>query len=310
MARRVRQLETPKDDVNILYTSAEKANNVEAVTAENIDITSIKENKIVFYPRASSIYDECMRMHVLCTKLDKKKTDWINVQLGATFAIGNSVHTWLQNDKRVLRGRQVGYWKCLACHKISDFGLFPQNRCSCKANLSAYVYEEFSLKMDHPIRVTGHPDMFLDKGHGIIRVAEFKTMKRDEFVTLIHPLVKHVWQIMIYMRLCNRVKDPPPIKIDESMGYIIYVCKEHTDSNTLPYKVFPVRFNRDTFKLILDKLLDYQKGVDEFPFATPVVHKDCSGYRGFNVYRANRCPVKNECMMMTKPEGFKKFINI
>lgn len=311
MVRKVRQLETPKEEKIVpLYTQAEKSNNVQAVTAENINIISAKEVQTVLYPRASSIYDECMRMHVLCTKLKKKRTKWVTVQLGVTFGIGNAVHKWLQNDQKVLGGRQVGYWRCLACNKLSAFGRFPLIKCKCEANLTAYIYHEYSLKMEHPVRVTGHPDLFLDKGNRIIRVAEFKTMKRDEFVTLPHPLVKHVWQIMIYMRLCNRVKDPPPVKIDETMGYIIYVCKEHTDRSTLPYKVFPVRFDKEIFKMVVDRLLEYQKGVDEFPMAMPIVHKDCCGGRGFDSFRANSCPVKNECQMMTKPEGFQKFMKV
>ena len=304
-----KEKEKPKSK---MYTDAELSDNISAVTAETVNVVASREKQVVLYPRASSLYDSCMRMHVLCSKLKRTRIQWISVQLGVTFEIGNAVHHSLQNNPAILGNSRIGFWKCLACQALSEFGRFPVIECLCGADLTAYQYDEFSLKMDDPVCVTGHPDMFLDKGNGNIRVIEFKTMKKSEYVGLAYPLIKHIWQIMLYMRLCNRCVNPTPLKIDETMGYIMYVCKEHTRNDVLPYKVFPVRFDRDTFKLVLDKLLTYRKGIKPFPMAMPEVHEECQSSSGlnFSCWRYKDCPVKTECAHLLKPEGFKTYVNI
>lgn len=284
---------------NIL-TPAEDDFNIDAVTAENINITARKEMQTVGSPRASSLYKECVRLNVIGTKLGRKKTSWVSVQSKVTFGLGNALHSYIQNSPEVFGDKRVGYWKCIACNTILYFGQPPKGKCTnCGAHKSALIYEEFILKVDSPVMVSGHPDLFLDHPDGLIRVLEIKTIKKDSFLELRYPLVEHVWQILTYMRLCNRCKNPTPRKVNEHIGYVLYVCKEHTSNKILPYKMFPVVYDEATFKLIVNRLVSYKDGILNYPNKLPECHSDCMSKdkTKFNDwgYRHKACPVATEC---------------
>lgn len=291
------RLRIPVDDG---LTHSERDFNIDAVTAENVDIKANKELKVIGSPRASSVYKECVRLNVIGTKLSRRKTDWVSVQSKVTFGLGNALHSYVQNSPEVFGDRRLGFWKCLACGKIRYFGKPPRAQCDkCGARVEATIYEEYTLQVESPVIVSGHPDLFLDCGKNRMRVLELKSMKKENFLELRYPLVDHVWQILTYMRLCNRSKRPPPQKVDEKVGYILYVSKGQTANNVLPYKMFPIVYDESTFRLIVDRLLLYKKGIQQYPKSLPECHKDCMSKDKTKMndfgYRAKACPVLQEC---------------
>jgi len=247
----------------------------------------------VSWPRASSLYDACMRMHVLGTKSHATKQQWLSFKTRMLFGIGNAVHFYAQNTDWLFGDKRRGWWKCLSCRKILYFGAPPRARCPhCNAHHEAIAYYEHPVRLREPFMVTGHVDMFLERIERL-RVVDFKTMAGPLFDKLKAPLVEHEWQVQTYMWGCS-IDKRLPVKIDPEVGYIAYISKGyHADS--LPLKMFPVKKSAALRGRIKAKLLTFKTGFENYPKDLPAPDKKCAR-SDFGSYQANQCPCKKECI--------------
>jgi len=268
----------------------EESGNPEAIAASLVDIAPEEERNLIRAPRASSLYDACIRMHVIGTKERYKRYQRVNFKGRLTYGIGGAVHYWIQNTPDVFGDRRYGWWKCLACGTVRFFGGPPKRKCSCGANAKASEYKEHYLEVDeNGMIVTGHPDMFLlRKKH---RVTEIKTITGNAFPSLKAPMIAHMWQIQTYMWAANKCKNMP-VEIDDEVGYVLYISKmEHSD--LFPMKMFPVQKDPHLIGRIKAKLILYKKGIASYPKNLPPKHRECERNKG--CWRANTCPCKKIC---------------
>jgi hypothetical protein len=270
------------------------------LAAEHIELGLDIEEKIITWPRASSLFKNCMRMHVIGDALGKKMKDYNSLKERMMYFIGNAVHYQLQNFPEILGERRRGWWKCLACRKVLYFGGPPKTKCPhCGAYPEAIVYHEHAIRgvkddTDDPFLVTGHTDMFLPKKKSdLLRVTEFKTIGSEDFDKLQSPLIENEWQAQTYMWSCSL--DPKlPVKIDQEVGYILYVCKRHRVKD-LPIKMFKVHRNEEMIKRIKEKLDQFRVGRANYPNQLPPPDDRCLR-GGMQSYMTKSCVVKEECI--------------
>lgn len=268
-----------------------------ALFSKYSDISCKVEMQPISNPRASSLYDSCMRMHVIGSTMQIKQKRFLNLHAKTTFGIGDGLHYQIQNTEMVFNDKQrVGWWLCVACQTIRSFGIFSKTKCkNCNALPSASIYFEHALSVyNNPVIVTGHPDLFISISNGLIRVVEIKSLKKDSYVNLVMPLIAHQWQIITYLMYCNKSTTTLPVKIDEDLGYILYVAKEQTGRDMLPMRLYPVKNDHIIRGQIMKKLRAYYTGIKNWPKDLPQVLTECSG-SGFKGHRAKYCPTKGHC---------------
>lgn len=285
--RKLQVRETPKH----LLKELDKDPSI--LASEMVDLMTEETFMKVNRPRASSLYDACMRMHCLATKYDLSKKERPSFKGRLVFGIGNAVHTWAQNTNELFGDKRRGWWRCSACKKVRpDFGPPPTSPCKCGARAEASIYWEHSLEMPN-IPVGGHPDMFIERVKGVYRVVELKTMEAKMFIALKAPLVYHEWQTQTYMWGCST--DPTlPIKVDSEIGYVMYFSKGGGEG-VFPLKMFPVIRDNRILGLIKDKINAYQKGVKQFPKSIPPVAIACSNSQ-FSQTPAKWCIAVRQCV--------------
>ena len=275
-------------------TSAEREGNPETLSVDLINLETISTTRAIKYPRASSIYDSCIRMHSIGTLHGIEKTERVHLSRRLTFDIGNSIHYWLQNSHVYLGDQRRGIWECQGCKHKTFFGKPPRQDCPvCNAKLDAFIYSEIDLELGKPYYVTGHPDMFLEsKGNpGVIRIAEFKTINGDKFSTLKAPLINHIWQLQCYMWMVQENDQLIPATVDGQYGYIIYISKSEKYGE-LPFKTFFVKRDRAIIQKIKDKLILYSKAIAGG--ALPPVLEKCKK-SDWSDYVAKSCACKELC---------------
>lgn len=267
-----------------------------ALLSKYSDISCKVTMQPILNPRASSIYDSCVRMHVIGNAMKMQQKRFLNIHSKTTFGIGDSLHYWIQNTDMVFDEKQrVGWWQCQACRKLRPFGRKPKSECKCGASLSACVYYEHSLSVyKNPVVVTGHPDLFVLVKKGIIRVVEIKSIKKEAYENLVMPLIAHQWQIMLYLMYCNKSTTKLPVTIDESLGYVLYVAKEQTGRDMLPMRLYPVKNDPVIREQIKKKLRSYYNGTKNWPEDIPSVLPECKASK-FKCYRAKYCPAMAIC---------------
>lgn len=272
-------------------TTDESSSNPAVLTTAMLGKSTYCIEKSIVLPRASSIYDSCMRMHVICTILKKKQKQYLKLNDTITFGIGNAVHYWCQNDSSLFGDERYGLWKCLACGTISSFGKKPTAKCSCGANPKVFEYYEFGDVIKEPYMFSFHVDMF-KKCDDFYRIHEFKTISVDAFNKLAAPLIQHEYQVITYMLGCYHSKKLQ-VKIDPLVGYITYIAKGSI-GNGLPIKMFVVKNNKNILKKIQDKLNQYKNGIIDYPKNIPPLSCDCAA-KNFDCWKAKTCPVVGEC---------------
>jgi hypothetical protein len=273
----------------------EKENDPEALASLFVDMHVKREYQKVGMPRASALYDDCMRKRVIGTLFQLMETQFIGVRQGLVYGIGNAIHYWMQNSNAVFGERRYGWWQCAACRTIRYFGAPPKKPCEkCKASAKASIYYEHRMKLLKPWRLVGHPDMFFMSEDRAVRIAEIKTMAGEEFDKLVAPLIHHVWQLQTYMLGCSKDKELP-IVIDKNVGYLFYVTKKGSEKH-FPLKCFPVLWDNALVKKIIAKLKAYTEGLEDYPKNLPALHDDCRD-KGFFGYRAKQCVARDECRL-------------
>jgi len=265
----------------------------EVLATSFVRVKQDPEVGVISWPRASSLFDACMRMHVIGTKEVVERTRYMTFRDRILFGIGNGLHEYAQNTGWIFGSNRVGWWRCRACGKILYFGTPPTMRCShCGANKKAISYYEHPFRMKNPVMVTGHVDMFLRR-RGLIRVAEIKTIAKEQFEKLKAPLVQHEYQVQTYMMLAGTDKRIP-VEVDDSEGYIVYISKGYSQKH-FPLKVFAVRKSTEIRKRVLRKLQEFKDGFDGYPEKLPSPDERCvdSDWGG---YFSKSCPVRRKCM--------------
>lgn len=257
-----------------------------------LDGSRDRDTNLIGKPRASSLYSACMRMHVLGTVLKRPRTDRHSAADRVIFAVGNAVHHWAQNTPTYFGDQRVGWWLCTACNRKFFGKVLKRGGCSCGANLAAYRYKEHAVDKDGGYPVTGHPDLFLERRPGVIRLAELKTMESDSFMSLKAPLVEHEWQMITYLWACSD-DVTLPVSIQKDYGFIFYFSKRKVVKE-FPVKAFPVRMTKVILDQIKDKLSSYQLGVRMFPRNLPPMLAECTD-SNWSCWKAKSCPTCQEC---------------
>lgn len=275
-------------------TQVEKTGDPELITREFISVKStIDKKKLPRYPRASALYHDCMRQLVLINRYEIQDTKYNKFHQNIVFSIGNAVHFWAQNTQSFIDSRyRRGLWKCRSCEFISEFSSTMMTRCPvCAAKKTSFEYYEYPLKLEAPLFLTGHPDMFVEKPIDNYRVVEFKTINGTDFDKLLAPLIEHVWQIHSYM--WGLSKDPTfkNLNFDKKIGYIMYISKD-MKINSSPVKTFIVHRDPAIEKDILNKLKTFKEGFLGGDLPAPC---DTCVNSQYSVYQAKNCPALAHC---------------
>jgi len=274
----------------------EKATSPEALAAQHVEISGEVRTVRVGPPSGSTLYADCIRMRVIAAlhKLSAKKYPLPTGQR-LIFGMGDAFHKKAQNEPFLFGDRRCGWWECSACGAVLYFGFPPKRRCSkCGARAEAIRYKEHSLALTDPLVIFGHPDLFLTSIHNpaaLPRVSELKTMEGEMFEKLKGPLIQHVWQVCTYVFGCKQDKSLP-IKIDGSIGYIVYMSKRPRKKN-FPVKMFEVNTRANVMRRVREKLKAYTVGVRKGELPEPL--KVCVN-KEFKNWEAKSCPAKRICM--------------
>ena len=277
-----------------MLTANELSGDPELITRDFVSAKSrMQVRKLPRYPRASSLYKDCMRQLVFLNKCEIEEKDYVGFSNTVIFDIGNSVHFWAQNTKAFISDDlRCGFWKCRACGYTTVFTKVVKTSCPvCGAKSKAFEYKEYSLKLESPLFVTGHPDMFVEKPIGNFRVLELKTIDSAAFDKLKAPLIEHLWQIQTYMWGLEKDRLSDSIKFDSKYGYIMYVSKG-LKMKSAPIKTFLVTRDKIILRDILNKLTAFKKGFVNNILPEP--YSPCID-SGFSTYLAKNCPVLNFC---------------
>jgi hypothetical protein len=298
-ARKIRVRKKDKAKVGFAQEVENELVDPEALAAH---VIRMRAEKIKAYriglPRASSLLQSCIRMHVIGARERLHKEEWSTVRGRLLFGYGNAYHYWVQNTPDVFGDDRVGWWKCLACGKVRYFGAAPTKKCRhCGASAHATVYQEHHLLLKGEYPVSGHPDMFLRRPGPFYRVTELKTINKEDFVKLIAPLADHDTQTQTYMWGCAQDKRLP-VQIDPEIGYILYICKAHLVKN-LPFKMFSIRRNPQTVRRIEEKLATFRAGYQSYPDNVPAPITECEAGE-FRNWRAKQCPARVQCIKMAE----------
>lgn len=277
-----------------MLTANELSGDPELITRDFVSVKSrLQVRKLPRYPRASSLYKDCMRQLVLLNKCKIEEQDYVGFSNTVIFDIGNSVHFWAQNTKAFISDDlRSGFWKCSACGYTTVFTKVINTNCPvCGAKSKAFEYEEYSLRMETPLFVTGHPDMFVEKPVGNFRVLELKTIDSTAFDKLKAPMIEHLWQLQTYMWGIGKDKLAKSINFDPKYGYIMYISKG-LKMRSSPVKTFLVPRDKIILRDILDKLTAFKKGFVSNIFPSPL---SLCVDSGFSTYLAKNCPVLKFC---------------
>jgi hypothetical protein len=279
----------PSDGNFAELSEAERSGNPEVVAAEYLNVGREREERLIGPPRASSLYDSCLRFHLIGHKCQYPEYTNLGDAMKIIFSLGNAIHSWIQNTDDVISRNRCGWWECLACGDIIWAFGHPNIECpSCGARRTAFRYKEHELMLDRPHLSSGHPDLFLQVGSHI-RVVEIKTIAGDAFEKLNYPLIEHSWQLQYYMWACS-MDATLPVKVDEYVGYCLYVSKVPSWKK-LPYKMFVLERDPSILKAIKSKLLSFDAGLDSHGYGD--LHKECVA--DMSCSRAKWCSVGRYC---------------
>ena len=277
-----------------MLTQNEQSGDPETITREFVDVKSrVQIRKLPRYPRASSIYKDCMRQLVLLNLKGIEEKEYVGFSQNVVFNIGNSVHYWAQNTKALVSDDlKSGFWRCRACGYTTVFTKVVKINCPvCGAQHKAFEYQEYSLKITSPVFVTGHPDMFVEKPVSNFRVMEFKTINSKDFDDLKAPLIEHQWQLQTYMWGIGKDKLAKEIQFDPKYGYIMYISKIFK-RNSSPVKTFVVKKDKTVLNEIMKKLTAFKKGLST---KIPPAPLDQCIDSNFCAYTAKNCAVLEYC---------------
>jgi hypothetical protein len=267
-----------------------------------VSMTSLSLTETMPYPpslRMSGLFDVCVREYIIGHALQKVRKRVTDASMRTVFDIGSGIHTTVQNGSHYFRDILFGDWACLGCGSVVKLSMRPTCKCpNCGANPEAFIYREIELMIGS---LSGHPDLYLLMKNSTLRAGEVKSIKKDDFVSLVAPLAMHEYQLTGYIEMTKRyieVFGPlGKIPFDSSRGFLIYVSKEHPGKRQYPVKIFPViptQFNIDD---IWNKVHLYDHHYNPRTRkirGLPSPIDECL-IKSWNGYRSTACPVKMEC---------------
>lgn len=171
-----------------------------------------------FCPREFALLD--------ATKM-KKKGEFIGTALMCTFHLGEAMHDLLRENWGL--NESVGTWECLRCGarhkfqkkpKVCTMEASPGTKCGGKH----FKYHEETFR-SLSTGAVGNMDMILDLGEPKFRACEIKSIKADDFKTLVAPLSEHRLRTNLYMRMIEDSDHPQKHKINTQEALVFYICK-------------------------------------------------------------------------------------
>jgi hypothetical protein len=163
----------------------------------------------------------CPRFYALADVTKPKLRDgWLTTSEHVTYDIGR----YLQ--RRVVEwfadmGKAVAHWRCLACDKLHEFQKRPY-KCSC--GFRVFRPEEVRFVS----AVTGAScgvDMLVALGEPRLTPVEIKTIKADQFKSLVGPLAEHRLRTNLYLRIIGESEQPWSNLVSAKRSEVLYVTK-------------------------------------------------------------------------------------
>lgn len=293
-------IKTGKNVRDLFHKTREEYVDIPVNVTNFLNISTDRDSQEIFYPRASGLYKECIRMTTLGYMNQKRITRYVPMKQRITFGKGNAYHWWCQNTPDLFGGNRVGFWKCLACGTVRYFGHPPKTPCqNCGASVEATFYHEHLMVAEWDYFLTGHPDMFLSQNNKIY-VAEIKSIQYKDFAVLQDALIEHKWQILAYMMGLSHDKTVPA-KIESDRGYVVYISKAEAKKE-FPVKIFEVVPDEYIQGQICDRLKLFADGIVDFPKSLPPTSQKCLN-AGWDSYMSRQCPVINDCIKYYREFG-------
>ncbi len=170
----------------------------------------------------------CPREFALLDLTGKKpKAQYIGTSLKATFDLGEALQKRFNEEWG--RKFMVGTWKCVYCSQKHPFQKHPGKctKCGCKA----LDYHEERFQCEASGTDCGI-DALVDLGEPLLRIAEVKTIKADDFKTLLAPLAEHRWRTNLYLRVLAESSRPEAKRINTQEALVFYICKGFGNKDT------------------------------------------------------------------------------
>lgn len=237
----------------------------------------------------------CPREFALMDATGKKpKDEYINTALAMAFDVGEAVHELVRN--KWLGDSAVGHWTCAKCGMKQFFAKRPIGHACGAGGKCDWRYHEVKFTAHG---VSGSIDAIVDVGLPKHRIVEIKTIKAEDFKTLLAPQPEHRWRTNLYLRLIDQSDSPYKDRIDTDTAHILYVSKgfgnkdlslaEHGIKDTLtPFKEFTVKRNDDQ----TDKLIAQARHLHAYRQGGPMPGGICSTVM---CKRAQGCNMVAEC---------------
>lgn len=245
-----------------------------------------KREKKYSHLRLSEIDNACPREWTLGNLTQATRSDVIAFAGICAMDLGSALHNWVQNRDAYFE-RSLGYWLCQSCLNRRRFGVRPTENCEfCGANARATIYDEYMFRLDFPFRVVGKVDLIIRVGD-VYRFVEIKTTGKD----VTGPIGQHVVQLASYMYFSQFDDiEPLPIKIDRSVGYLVYFNKMF--NYRAPIKTFPVVPTDRFMAPVIDVARQFTRGVNDGILPDP--WQTCKS-SDFSNGTAKKCPVSDLC---------------
>jgi hypothetical protein len=248
--------------------------------------------------------DFCPRQQYLIdlegTKLPSRS---VSVPLQYTFDEGNDKQARFNND--YMFDEHFGNWDCDRCGAEMTQVLgkdLPENSDLCLSHKWKYNEMVFFHKMTNLI---GSVDSIMSLHPvDLMVMSELKTMKGDDFKSLVAPLSEHRLRTQLYLFLIAHAKYPVSKLIDTTKAHVVYMCRgfgyKHEDYGISPFKDFMVERDDAAVYPYLNKAL-----------ALVIANKSkvaparvCSN---MSCTQAKNCPVRKSCF--SQPDGGVTWVN-
>lgn len=170
----------------------------------------------------------CPREFALLDVTDKRPKDrFIGTSQKYTFDTGDL----LQNSMNQMWGRKfcVGDWKCMFCGCMHRFTKHPKSCKKCHGRV--FQYEEVRFESQECGADCGI-DFIADLGAPKLFIIELKTIKPDDFKSLVTCLGEHRERTNLYLRLIEHSDHPHKNRINHKRAAVFYMCKGFGNKDT------------------------------------------------------------------------------
>lgn len=246
----------------------------------------------------------CPREFLLLDIHNMKPDDrFIGTSLRMTFDTGELLAK--QVTDVYLRKFAVGNWECVMCETIFEFCKLP-SECGCGSN--KFEYKEVNF-ISQTYGFSSSLDIIVDTGEPKLRTVELKTMKADQFKTLIAPLAEHKLRTNLYMTAIKDSLHPQRKQINTEEASILYIMKGYgikdpwisdmgiKDDKFSPFKEYTIKRDEGPTQYYLDKGAELKIYRDEFEKTGKVKSHPprIEACDSIDCGRARDCPVKKQC---------------